>query len=204
MSKRGYITRYLLLIKKLKAKPYAYFEELQTYIENQFEYLQLQNDSLFIGFSKPTLQRDIREIRNNFGIDIEFSSQHKGYFIRESESENMNFQRMIEAFDVFNSLNFAQETTKFIFLEKRKPQGTENLFGIIHAIKNRFIIQFDYLKFWDDEVSQRIAEPYGLKEYNNRWYIIAKDNKDEKVKSFTLDRLSNLEITKKFLLPNEL
>ena len=77
MSKRGYISRYLLILKKLKAKPYSTYEELQGYIENQFDYLQMQDDTLNIGFSKRTLQRDIREIRNTFGIDIEYSSLAK-------------------------------------------------------------------------------------------------------------------------------
>lgn len=195
MSKRGYISRYLLILKKLKAKPYSTYEELQGYIDNQFDYLQMQDDTLNIGFSKRTLQRDIREIRNTFGIDIEYSTKSKGYFISQSEMENMNFQRMIEAFDMFNSLNLAQDLTPFIHLEKRRPQGTENLYGILHAIKNKFQIKFSYQKFWEDEISQRTVEPYALKEFKNRWYILAKDSKDGNIKSFALDRLTNLEIT---------
>jgi len=197
MSKRGYISRYLLILKKLKAKPYSTYEELQGYIENQVDYMQMQDDSLTIGFSKRTLQRDIREISNVFGIDIEYSKHEKGYFISQSEAENMNFQRMIEAFDLFNSLNLAQDLKPYIHLEKRRPQGTENLYGLLHAIKNRLQIKFIYQKFWDDVSSQRIAEPYALKEFKNRWYILAKDNKNGQIKSFALDRLSNLEITNK-------
>lgn len=195
MSKRGYISRYLLILKKLKSKPYSTYEELQGYIDNQFDYLQMQDDTLNIGFSKRTLQRDIREIRNTFGIDIEYSTKNKGYFISQSEMENMNFQRMIEAFDMFNSLNLAQDLTPFIHLEKRRPQGTENLYGILHSIKNKFKIKFSYQKFWEDEISQRTVEPYALKEFKNRWYILAKDSKDNNIKSFALDRLTNLEIT---------
>lgn len=197
MSKRGYISRYLLILKKLKEKTYTTYEELQSYIENQVDYLQMRDDTLNIGFSKRTLQRDIREIRNIFGIDIEFSKSAKGYYLSHTESENMNFQRMMEAFDMFNSLNLAQDLTPFIHLEKRKPQGTENLYGLLHAIKNRLQIKFTYQKFWDDEISQRVAEPYAMKEFKNRWYIIARDDKDGIIKSFALDRLSNLEITKK-------
>lgn len=195
MSKRGYISRYLLILKKLKVKPYSTYEELQTYIENQFDYLQMQDDNLQIGFSKRTLQRDIKEIRNVFGIDIEYSKSQKGYFISQSENENMNFQRMMEAFDMFNSLNLAQDLTPFIHLEKRRPQGTENLYGLLHAIKNRLQIKFTYQKFWEEELSQRLVEPYALKEFKNRWYIMAKDSKDNNIKSFALDRLTNLEIT---------
>jgi predicted DNA-binding transcriptional regulator YafY len=195
MSKRGYISRYLLILKKLKVKPYSTYEELQAYIENQFNYLQMQDDTLNIGFSKRTLQRDIKEIRNVFGIDIEYSKSQKGYFISQNENENMNFQRMMEAFDIFNSLNLAQDLTPFIHLEKRRPQGTENLYGLLHAIKNRLQIKFTYQKFWEEELSQRLVEPYALKEFKNRWYIMAKDSKDNNIKSFALDRLTNLEIT---------
>lgn len=196
MSKRAYFSRYLLILKKLKVKPYSTYGELQAYIDNQFDYLQMQDDTLNIGFSKRTLQRDIREIRNLFGMDIEYSKLNKGYFISGDETENMNFQRMIEAFDMFNSLNLAQDLTPFIHLEKRRPQGTENLYGLLHAIKNRLQIQFTYQKFWEEELSQRLAEPYALKEFKNRWYIMAKDSRDGNIKSFALDRLSNLEITK--------
>lgn len=195
MSKKGYISRYLLIIKKLKAKSYTSYEELKGYIENQIEFLQMMDDQLSIGFSIRTLQRDIKEISNNFGIDIEYSRSGKGYHIVQSESENMNFQRMMEAFDMFNSLNLSQDLAPFIDLEKRKPLGTENLYGLLHAIKNKLQIKFAYQKYWDDEISLRIAEPYAMKEFKNRWYVMAKDKKDNNVKSFSLDRLSGLEIT---------
>jgi predicted DNA-binding transcriptional regulator YafY len=195
MSKRGYISRYLLILKKLKVKQYATYEELKDYIENQVEFMQMQDDALQIGFSKRTLQRDIREIGNLFGIDIEYSKSQKGYFISQLESENLNFQRMMEAFDMFNSLNIAQELTPYIHLEKRKPQGTENLFGLLHAIKNNLKIKFTYLKFWEDEPTQRLIEPLAMKEFKNRWYLMGRDINNKVVKSFALDRLSNLEIT---------
>jgi proteasome accessory factor B len=202
MSKRGYISRYLLILKKLKVKPYSSYDELLLYIDNQLEYMQMQDETLTVGFSKRTLQRDLKEIRELFGIDVEFSKSRKGYYILQNEHENMNFQRMMEAFDMFNSLNLTQDLTPFIHLEKRKPQGTENLYGILHAIKNKLEIVFEYQKFCDDEPSIRAVAPYALKEFKNRWYILAKDGKDGNIKSFALDRLTDLEITnKKFVFP---
>lgn len=202
MSKRAYISRYLLILKKLKVRPYSTYLEIQAYIENQFEYMQMYDDDLQIGSSKRTMQRDIKDIRNMFGIDIEYSKSQKGYFINHNEAESMNFQRMMEAFEIFNSLNIAQDLAPFVHLEKRKPQGTENLYGLLHAIKNNFQIKFDYQKFWEEESQQRLAEPYALKEFKSRWYIIAKDNKDATIKSFALDRLTHLEISnRKFDFP---
>jgi predicted DNA-binding transcriptional regulator YafY len=187
----------MLIVKKLKAKPFSSYEELKSFIENQVEYLQMQDDTLEIGFSKRTLQRDIREIRNNFGIDIEFSKGQKGYFIGNDENENMNFQRMMEAFDMFNSLNQAQDMTPYIHLENRRPQGTGNLYGLLHAIKNRLQISFSYQKFWEDEISHRQVEPFALKEFKNRWYMLAKDLNDDSIKTFGLDLLTDLEFSRK-------
>ncbi|MDQ8004814.1 MAG: WYL domain-containing protein [Pedobacter sp.] len=202
MSKKGYFSRYLLIIKKLKVKKYTSFEDLQHYIANQLNYLQMRDDTLDIGFSKRTLQRDLKEIRNLFGVDIEHSKQHKGYYIVHDENDNMNFQRMVEAFDTFSSLNMAQDLKPFIHLEKQRPQGTESMYGLLHAIKNLLRIKFDYHKFWEEKPNERIVEPYALKEFKNRWYLIAKDCKSANVRIFALDRLSNLSIlTLKFTYP---
>jgi predicted DNA-binding transcriptional regulator YafY len=100
MSKRAYLSRYLLIIKKLKSKPYSTLEEISRYIDNQFDYLQMQDEDLNMGFSKRTFQRDIKEIRELYKVDIEYSRTNKGYFINQNETDNMNFQRMMEAFDM--------------------------------------------------------------------------------------------------------
>ena len=200
MSKRGYIHRYLLILKKLKAKPYSSYDELQQHLDRQVDQLQMRDESLNVGFSKRTLQRDIKEIGNIFGLGIEYSKSRKGYFISDGDMEQMNFQRMTEAFDMFNSLNLAREATPFIHLEKRGPQGTEHLYGLLHAIKHKFRVRFSYRKFWEEEITQRDAAPYTLKEFKNRWYLLA-DNAG-KVKTFALDRITGLEITNKvFSLP---
>ena len=202
MSKRGYITRYTLILTKLKSKPYSTYDEIQSYIDNTIEYRRMNDETLNVGFSKRTLQRDMNEIKNLFGVSIEYSVKNKGYFISEGSYDNKNFERMIEAFDLFNSLNMAQDLSRYIYLEKRKPKGTENLYGILHAIKNRVKIKFSYFKFWDDTITERIADPLGLKEFKNRWYVIAKDKEEGHVKSFALDRISDFEITNnKFKYP---
>jgi len=74
---------------------------------------------------------------------------------------------------------------------------------LLHSIKNQVQIKFTYQKYWEDEFTQRQVEPYALKEFRSRWYVLANDLKDRKVKSFALDRLTALEITKKkFQMPN--
>jgi proteasome accessory factor B len=63
----------------------------------------------------------------------------------------MNFQRRLEAYDLFNSLNLAKDIQPNVHLEQRRPQGTEHLYGLLHAIGNRRQITFSYHKFWEDQ-----------------------------------------------------
>lgn len=195
MSKRGYISRYVLIIKKLQQKPYSTLTEIQDYLEHQFQFLHMNDDNLNVGFSKRTLQRDIKEIANMFNISIEYDAAMKGYYILPEASENKNFSRMLEAFDMFQSLNLSQDLTPFVHLEKRQPQGTEHLYGLMHGIKNRYRIGFMYGKFYEDEPTHRLTEPCALKEFRNRWYLLAKDCGDGLMKTFALDRISELQIT---------
>ena len=195
MSKRESIARYNLIIKKLRKQP-ADFEQISTYLSLESE-LQEYNFNV----SKRTFQRDLDDIRSLYNIDIVYDFSRKVYFIDLEEQPELN-ERILEAFDTFSALNITDRLSNYIHFEKRRPQGTENLYGLLHAIKNKVQISFSYKKFWEDEISQRTAEPYALKEFKNRWYVLANDLKDNKVKSFALDRLTELEITrKKFQLP---
>ena len=197
MSKRESIARYNLIIKKLRKHP-ASFAEIADYLALESE-LQEYNFNV----SKRTFQRVLEDIRSLYNIDIQFDFSRKVYFLDFDEQSDVN-ERILEAFDTFNALNLSDRLSNNIHFEKRRPQGTENLYGLLHAIKNQLQIKFTYQKFWEDELTKRNVEPYALKEFRNRWYVLANDLKDNQVKSFALDRLTNLDITKrKFQFPND-
>jgi predicted DNA-binding transcriptional regulator YafY len=189
MSQRATIARYNLIINKLRKRPSSY-KEIADYLK-----LESEIQSYNFNISKRTLQRDIQDIYSLYNIEIKFDYRQKVYRISFNTEPEIG-ERILEAFDTFNALNISDRLSGFIHLEKRHPAGTDNLFGLLHAIKNKVRIKFEYHKFWDDISSFRIAEPYALKEFKHRWYVLANDVNDNKVKSFALDRLSNLEITK--------
>jgi len=198
MSKRESISRYNLIIKKLRKHPSNFNEIL--------EYLSLESElhSYNFNISKRTFQRDIEDIRSIYNLDIQYDVSRRVYFIDKDQKPELS-ERLLEAFDIFNTLNISDRLSDYIHFEQRKPMGTENLYGLLHAIKNRHVIEFTYQKYWDGNISGRQVEPYILKEFKNRWYIIASDLKDNLVKSFALDRLSKLNITNKvFTYPKDL
>lgn len=190
MSKRESISRYNLIINKLRKRP-STFKEISDYLK-----LESEIQSYNFDIALRTFQRDVQDILSIYNIEIKYNTSQKVYFIKNQEQPEMN-ERILEAFDTFNALNISDRLSNHIYFEKRRPAGTENLYGLLHAIKNRVQIKFSYHKFWEEEISQRTVEPYALKEFKNRWYILSKDLKDNNIKSFALDRLSNIEITKR-------
>ena len=89
-----------------------------------------------------------------------------------------------------------------LICEERKPLGTEHMSGLLYAIQNNFQVEFNYNKYIDDTLSHRQVKPIALKEARNRWYLIGADIQDDnKVKNFSLDRISNLKITNKNFKP---
>lgn len=197
MSKRESIGRYNLIIQKLRKRP-ATFEEICSYLETASE---IQGYNFTVG--KRTFQRDLNDIRTLYNIDIKCNKSSNAYYIN-TEDEPIGNERLLEAFDIMNALKINDNFNNFIQFENRKPQGTEHLYGLIHAIKNQVQVSFTYQKFWEEELSFRTVEPYALKESKYRWYVLANDLKDNKVKTFALDRISDLEINKKrFKIPSD-
>jgi len=197
MQKPKYFLRYRAIIQKLRTSKEATFKEIKDYLKRQSELSDFD-----LNISKRTFDRDKNEILSLFNVLIEYDHSRKVYYIEDDENEVND--RMLEAVDMFNSLNIAESNAPYIIFEKRKPQGTEHFYGLLHAIKNHFLIKYTYKKFWDDESSERTVEPYALKESRYRWYVIAKDRKDNKIKTFGLDRIHDLEVQKqKFTYPKD-
>ncbi|MDY0217127.1 MAG: WYL domain-containing protein [Bacteroidales bacterium] len=190
MSKRESFSRYSLIYNKIKRRPVNFIEIM--------DYLALQSELQSYNFivSKRTFQRDLEDIRSLFDIDIQYDYSLKAYRV-VSDDNPESHERFFEALDITNALKFKDGFSNHIHIEKRRSGGTESLYGLVHAIKNKVQIKFSYQKFHDENPTERNAEPYALKEFKNRWYVLAKDLKNNQVKCFALDRLSELEITKK-------
>lgn len=191
MSKLTYFKRYLYIIDRLRSRN-CDFKDLQKHIIRK-----LENEDIHTSFeySVRTFERDKKEILDIFGILIHYNRKDKTYSIDEQEIEDQSVTRIIDAFSIHHALQEGNKLSPSVFLEKRKSSGTENIHGIIHAIQNLYITKFTHQKHWDDDSTQREVYPVALKESHQRWYLIALDKKDDKVKTFGLDRISKLIVT---------
>jgi predicted DNA-binding transcriptional regulator YafY len=166
----------------------------------------LERESAIQGYnftiSKRTFDRDCEDIASIYGIDIKYDFSIRKYRLVEDELPEVR-NRFLESLDVLSALSSANNLQEIVHFENRRPQGTEHLHGIVHAILNRRKISFTHQKYWDKTETQRTLEPYALKEFKNRWYVVGKDLNDNRIKSFGLDRMSNLDIQNStFKMPN--
>src|SRR5690554_5470036 len=95
-----------------------------------------------------------------------------------------------------NSQGKETNIDQYIQFEKSVAgKGNEYLKPLLSTIQNRYIVYFTYESFITQIKKRRKITPLLLKEYNNRWYLICFDSVKEKVITYALDRISELEIT---------
>lgn len=114
--------------------------------------------------------------------------------------------RIMETLEIYYALSMKENISKHILFENRKPFGVENFQTLLFAIKNNFVIKFLEEQFWEDceDKIAQIVQPVALKEFKNRWYLIANNSKNV-VQRYCLDRISKVEVSnKKFEIDNSI
>jgi predicted DNA-binding transcriptional regulator YafY len=188
MSQRQTALRHNLIINKLRRQQRATFAEISDYLNRESD---IRGEDLTI--SKRTFVRDIAEIGEIYGIYIRYNFSARNYFIEDDFSESVT-NRRLEALDVFNALKVKERQEGHIFLDNRMANGSEHLYGLLHAINNQLQITFNYQTYYHDEAVERTVNPLAIKEFKYRWYVFAQNAHNEKIKCYALDRISNPEI----------
>lgn len=143
------------------------------------------------------------QIGLQFGIDIEYNKQTKRYFIKaRSEINRPVIQEwLLNSFAVGNMLLQGKDLRDRILCESI-PSGYEYLTTVIQAMRENKTLAFTYQSFWKKEPKVVTAEPYFIKVFKQRWYLIAHIPGHENLRTYALDRMQDLKITdKKFKLP---
>lgn len=153
-------------------------------------------------YSKRTIDRDIENIRNDFGVEIIYDRSSNSYLIDKEKSINLEtFKRFLEIAGVADllseGLNKKSNILNFISFESEntQPQGTELLQPILSAIMNRREISFVHENFQKQTFKSIKLKPYLLKEYQDRWYVVGTLDKKEQFRTYGLDRMSEFKET---------
>ncbi len=185
-----------MIIEKMEGKQLPSFGQIKDYLfDHGFE------------VSARTIQRDMEQIRFEFGIEIKYDRHRNGYYI-DGEAQ-INTDRFLRFLEIVNtaellteSLKESKDTLQYISFESRGVlRGVEHLKPLLFAIKNHRKLSFLYEKF-DTGVKRRYTvRPYLLKEYQNRWYLVGMVGGAGDFRTFGVDRIMELQVKEETFKP---
>lgn len=189
MSVYSTIKRLMLIVEKLNTNKYVSVNEMLNYLQI-FDF----------NISTRTLQRDIEQLKNEFGFEIKYSKKHNGYFL-----ENANDESSEVIFKLFETITTSQTMLEAIkethtilpyikFENEGLFKGSQWIYIILKAIKENKKLQFNHFNFHNNTHKVYLTEPYLLKEYQGRWYVICFVKSLNDFRIFGLDRISELNI----------
>ncbi len=163
--------------------------------------LEFLTDKDFL-ISSRTLERDIERIRSDFGLEIVYTKEHNGYYIDEEKSVKVQsffkFLEITTIADIFSeSLINSNKILNFVsFDDSKNFKRIENLKPILIAISQNRKIRFTHENFAMNTFKQYEITPLLLKEFENRWYVIGIPEGMEEIRTFGIDRITELNLGK--------
>lgn len=130
------------------------------------------------------------EIVKEFGINF-FCDRHTNrYYIRRFDDMKGGALRewMINAFTISNMLSEREALSGRIILEN-VPSGQRFLKSFVDAMKDNQSVRFTYTKFTSGDTQQVTLEPYCVKLYERRWYVLGRNVEKNALRTYALDRV---------------
>lgn len=188
------ISKYVWVIETIYRRRKISFKELNE--------LWLRDDiSRGVDIPKRTFDNWRYVIWDMFGINI--VNENRGeyrYYIENEEDISKNGLRswLYNTFCVSNALANSQSIKDCIILEY-VPSGQNYLQPIIEAMKENRILNITYHSYWKDEENNFDVQPYCVKLFRQRWYLVARSTYsyyyEQGPRIYSLDRIKYLHAT---------
>ncbi len=155
--------------------------------------------------ARSTFNRHKEAIEDIFGIYIECDRKdgYKYYIGNSEDLESDSIQKwMLSTMTVNNMLVDNKSIHNRVLLES-VPSSEPYLSELMYAMKHNHKIRIGYQKYSSAPSPERIVEPFCVKLYRRRWYVLGRIENGE-LRSFSLDRIHLLELTEEhFEMPDD-
>ena len=144
-----------------------------------------------------------RAVELMFDIKIECNSRGEYYISEEDKSYNANMHKRLLTIMGVNSLLKDSKDLHDKILFEPVPSGETFLAPIIEALRDECAIQMTYQGFGKPYPSTFVVEPYCLKMFKQRWYMLARSPYKDEFRVYGLDRIQAVEPTnQKYEIPD--
>ena len=188
--------RYIWLLNTLLQEKQMTFEEISR---------RWQLSNIGDGRSIPlrTFHQHRTAVEELFGVEIRCntSNGYKYYIANPEVLKNDKTRKwLLNSFNLSNMITAGHNMKDRILFEDI-PHGTEYLQTIIDAMQQSKELAIDYQPFYGHRASYTI-QPYAMKAYHQRWYIVGFIKELDAIRNIALDRLLEMTITEQsFALP---
>jgi predicted DNA-binding transcriptional regulator YafY len=158
-----------------------------------------------LSVSNRTLQRYLEQLRNELGFEILYDSTKGKYHLQEDDLPNVaTYLKMVQSIQTayFTKQILAKKNKIFNHIDIDSGYYTSELNTLpllLKAILQQRLITTKHANFLNEKITNYTLQPYLLKEYQYRWYLVAIDNATGNIRNFGIERLVNIEVlTAKF------
>lgn len=132
-------------------------------------------------------------------FDININCNRKGgyyYYIENVEDIEKGGIRswLLNTFAVNNLINESHHLKRRILFEDI-PSGRQFLTPIIEAMRDNLEIELLHKSYWYDEAKIYTLQPFCVKVFKQRWYVIGYCRERDAMRTFSLDRIKELHTT---------
>ncbi len=166
---KNLLNKYVWLVETIyKAKKISYEEINRRWLDND------------MSEGKPLPLRNFHKwriaVEEMFGLIIE--NEHGGqyrYFIQNAdELKNGSMRSWLFNTLTVSNLMLESVSIKDKILFEEIPNGEQYLPTIIEALKKNSVLEMTYQSYWRDEGNTFEVEPYCIKAFKQRWYLVAR------------------------------
>lgn len=139
-----------------------------------------------------------------FDVHIKCNAYNEYYIEEASDLRGADLRlRLLNLMSIDSLLKDSKELSDRILFEP-VPSGEKFLTPIIEAMRDKTAIEMTYQSFTRQKPATFIVEPYCLKVFKQRWYMLAYSPGLDKAMIYSLDRVHAVESTKqKYKLPKD-
>ncbi len=189
---KNLLNKYVWLVETIyKAKKITYEEINQSWLDND---LSEGNPLPLRTFHKWRIA-----IEEMFGLIIENeqSGRYRYYIQNADELKNGSMRSWLFNTLTVSNLMLDSVSIKDKVLFEEIPDGEQYLPDILEALKKNLVLGMTYQSFTRDEANSFEIEPYCLKAFKQRWYLVARSPYYNKIMIYALDRVQWLGLTEK-------
>lgn len=140
-----------------------------------------------------------------FDVNILCDPATYEYYIEQSPQESNDELRQW-MFDML-SVNYLMrhgDTVSHRILPEQFPSGNDHFAAIIGAMQEGRVVRMIYHPFWKMSADDVEIEPYFVKAFRKRWYLVGYNRNDRKIKTYALDRVQSATLlTEEFEYPDD-